>query len=164
MSEQAQDGVVVVEQKRRSLEAMELGVYFHIGTVPFDPDRDDEPEYKFLRTAYDAIDKKLWDLPGVTILFDYHGNETEVETPESSRQLRVELCELGGENEVVDGRLAYGIHFHSTKEISLDLAQALKTFCEAELKAAAGDVPVSFVKAQAFKVWRETERYDWPAV
>lgn len=163
MTEQAQNDVAV-EPKRRSLEAMELGLYFHIGTATFDADADDEPEYKLLRAGYEAIDKKLWDVPGVTILFDYHGNETQVETPESSRQLRVELCELGGENEVVSERLAYGIHFHSTREIPLELAKALKAFCETELKAAAGDVPVSFVKSQVFKVWRETERYDWAEV
>jgi hypothetical protein len=148
----------------RTLEKMELGLFFCIGTQAFDPDRDDESEYRVARDAWEAIDKKLWDVPGVTILFDYHGNETTVQTPESSRQLRVELCELGGENEVINGVLAYGIHFYSSKEIGLPLAQALKALCESELKAAAGETPVTFAKAQVYKVWQDTERYDWAEV
>lgn len=150
----------------RTLEKMELGLLFFIGDTPFDEDRDDSAEYAVIRNAYDAIDKKLWDVPGVTILFDYHGNETQVQTPESSRELRVELCELGGENEIINERLAYGIYFHSSKEIGLPLAQALKAFCESELAAAgaAAGITTSFAKAQVYKVWQDTERHDWHAV
>jgi hypothetical protein len=150
----------------RALEKMELGLYFHIGSKPFDPDCNDDVEYRVARGAWEAINSALWHVPGVSVLLDYHGNETRIETPETSRVLRVELCELGGENEVIDGRLAYGFHFFSPNEISLPLAQALKAACLAELTAAGlvEGIPVSFAKTKVFKEWRDTERYEWAEV
>lgn len=70
---------------------------------------------------------------------------------------RWELCEPEPYLEDRGGKTAWPVAFYHTKAFEPQVLQALKALCATAMADAAGEVPVRFVEATAYTVYRETE-------
>jgi hypothetical protein len=146
----------------KTIVSMQLALHFHVATSAVGPDDFDAAGIKIHLKAYELIASRLLALPAWTELLDNKGLPTT--SPNGVRVARAELCEPGFEFEAVNGKPVFSIWFQRSGIFPLDLAQALRPFCLAQYKEAAGEVQVQFAKAQRNKYWHESETLDWVEV
>lgn len=146
----------------RTIASTQLALYFYVG--PAASAADHEASYE----ATGAIHYKAADLiyAGVVKLPEWHvrlGNNgfPAASDSEGSEYPRAEFCEPDGELTEVNGRLAHSVFFHASGEFPIDLAKALKDFCLAQYKLAAGELSVEFSQAKRYIKWDESEENVW---
>jgi hypothetical protein len=150
----------------KSVDSMQLGLFFHIGvaasTSGADLEAQDEIGYAIHNKAVASVAAGLPGLASWQVRLDDNGFPTTDKG--ACLYPRAELCESSGEVEIIQSQPAYSIWFHTSGTFPLDLAQDLKEYCLAKYVEAAGSVPVQFAKAQRHTSWTDTETVNWPEV
>lgn len=153
----------------KSVDSMQLGLFFHIGVAMPAPgktaeaeDEENEASYAIHQKAFSLIQAGVCGVPSWQIRLDNNGFPTE--DANAGWYSRAELCEHSGDTEQVNGRPAYSLWFHADGTFPLDLAQDLKAFCLAKYVEAASGEPVQFVKAERHTRWSDSETVTWPEV
>ena len=142
-----------------SLVHQQLTLYFVIGTGLPANDNEEDAWYDAHRSAFALIDAGVSRVPGWFRTVDDNGFPAE----EGMRIAPVSLCEFDVEVTEVDGKLAWGVTFHSDgQQLPQDVARALKEFCLEQYRKAAGCLPVEFAKARQHNEWCRRESIDWP--
>lgn len=146
------------KEEMETFEYQQLTFYFNIGTAAPVDSKQEAEQYHVHRRAFNLIVAGVSKVPGWFQTIDDNGFPAQ-----TGMQIeRVSLCGFETDAEI-DGKVAYSVTFHADgSPIAQELARGLKDFCLEQYRKAAGDIPVNFVKARQYNVWRRTESLDWP--
>lgn len=149
----------------RHIENQQLSLYYRIGagTVPAEGEFD-EASQAIQDLAYNLVEDNVSKLPNWESRHSFSNGELTEDIHNSYMHPRAELCVNEGEKRVIDGQLAQCLVFSAPGAFPLDLAKSLKEFCLQQFQAAAGDIPVTFVKARVYTQYTEIGTADWPEV
>jgi len=149
----------------RHIEKQQLSLYYRVGagSVPAEGEFD-EVGQAIQDRAYDMVEDNVSKLPNWESRHSFSNGELTEDVNNSYLHPRAEMCANDSYPEVVEGQLAQSIAFTTQGAFPLDLATSLKDFCLQQFQAAAGDVPVTFVKARVYTQYSETGTADWPEI